>query len=129
MYASTKNTRQWLHVLDHCRGIERVILDGRIGETYNIGSDVERSIEQIADGILDALGKPKSLKSIVPDRPAHDRRYFVDWTKVRTELGWEPSIDFDEGLRDTVRWYAEHRTWWEPLKGRAPVIEDEAWGT
>jgi dTDP-glucose 4,6-dehydratase len=129
MYASTQNRRQWLHVLDHCRGIERVILDGRIGETYNIGSDIERSIEQIADAILDALGKPASLKSIVPDRPAHDRRYFVDWSKINTELGWEPQIEFDEGLRDTVRWYADHRSWWEPLKGRAPVVEDEAWSS
>ncbi len=129
MYASTGNKRQWLHVEDHCRGIMRVVLDGRIGETYNIGSDVERSIEELADAILDNLGKPKTLKSIVPDRPAHDRRYFVDWTKIRSELGWEPEIDFDEGLRDTVQWYAEHRSWWEPLKGRAPVIEDEAWST
>lgn len=127
MYASTKNTRQWLHVADHCRGIERVILDGRVGETYNVGSDVERSIEQIADAILEALDKPASLKTIVPDRPGHDRRYFLDWTKIRTELGWEPRVDFDEGLRDTVRWYAEHRSWWEPLRERRPVEETEAW--
>ncbi len=127
MYASTQNRRQWLHVLDHCRGIERVVLDGRVGETYNIGSDVERSIEQIADAVLDALGKPKSLKTIVPDRPGHDRRYFLDWAKVRTELGWEPQIDFSDGLRDTVSWYAEHRAWWEPLRDRAPVSEEDAW--
>ena len=103
MYASTQNRREWIHVLDHCRGIERVILDGRVGETYNVGTGVERSIEQIADAILDALGKPASLKTIVPDRPGHDRRYVLDWTKIRTELGWEPQIDFEEGLRDTVQ--------------------------
>jgi dTDP-glucose 4,6-dehydratase len=127
LYASTQNRREWIHVLDHCRGIMRVILDGRIGETYNIGTGVERSIEQIADGVLDALGKPASLKTIVPDRPGHDRRYVLDWTKIKTELGWEPEIDFTEGLRDTVNWYAEHRAWWEPLLDRRPVEEDEAW--
>jgi dTDP-glucose 4,6-dehydratase len=127
MYASTQNRREWIHVIDHCRGIMRVILDGRIGETYCIGTGVERSIEQIADAVLDALGKPHSLKKIVPDRPSHDRRYVLDWTKIKTELGWEPEVDFDEGVRDTVRWYADHRSWWEPLKGRAPVVEDEAW--
>ncbi len=126
MYASTQNRRQWLHVVDHCRGIERVLLDGRIGETYNIGSDVERTIEQIADSVLDLLGKPKSLKTIVADRPGHDRRYFLDWSKIHRELGFQPQIDFDEGLHDTVRWYAEHREWWEPLRYRAPVVED-AW--
>jgi dTDP-glucose 4,6-dehydratase len=126
LYASTQNRREWIHVLDHCRAIERVLLDGRVGETYNVGSGVERNIEQIADAVLDALGKPKSLKSIVPDRPGHDRRYLLDWSKIRTELGWQPQVDFNEGLRDTVHWYAEHREWWEPLRERAPVVED-AW--
>ena len=129
MYASTQNTRQWLHVNDHCRGIERVLLDGRIGETYNIGSDVEKSIEELVDMILEATGKPDSLKMIVPDRPGHDSRYFVDWSKIRSELGWEPQIDFEEGLRDTVRWYAEHRSWWEPLLERRPIVEDDQWQT
>jgi dTDP-glucose 4,6-dehydratase len=127
LYASTQNRREWIHVLDHCRGIMRVILDGRVGETYNIGTGVERSIDQIADAILEATNKPSTLKTIVPDRPGHDRRYVLDWTKIRTELGWEPQIAFDEGLRDTVRWYAEHRSWWEPLRQRAPVIEEQAW--
>jgi dTDP-glucose 4,6-dehydratase len=127
MYASTQNRRQWLHVTDHCRGLERVLLDGRVGETYNIGSDVERSIEQIADAVLEILGKPASLKTIVPDRPGHDRRYFLDWSKINRELGWAPEIGFEEGLRATVAWYAEHRHWWEPLRERAPVAEEEAW--
>jgi dTDP-glucose 4,6-dehydratase len=128
LYASTQNRREWIHVLDHCRAIERVILDGRVGETYNVGTGVERNIEQIADAILDTLGKPKSLKSIVPDRPGHDRRYMLDWTKIQRELGWEPQIDFVDGLRDTVGWYAEHREWWEPLRDRAPV-DEEAWAS
>ncbi|HEX3620732.1 MAG TPA: dTDP-glucose 4,6-dehydratase [Acidimicrobiales bacterium] len=126
MYASTKNRREWLHVLDHCRAIEAVLERGRIGETYNVGSGVERSIEEIADGVLDALGKPADLKTIVPDRPGHDRRYLLDSTKIRDELGWEPQIPFEQGLAETVAWYQENRDWWEPLRDRAPV-EETAW--
>jgi len=127
LYASTENRREWIHALDHCRAIELVLARGRVGETYHVGTGVEKSIEEIADGVLAALGKPPSLKTIVPDRPGHDRRYVLDWTKIRTELGWEPQVDFDDGLADTVRWYAEHRDWWEPLRDRAPVAEDSAW--
>ena len=126
LYASTQNKREWLHVLDHCSAIELVLERGRVGETYLVGSGVEATVEEIADRVLDALGKPQSLKTIVPDRPGHDRRYLLDSLKLRTELGWEPSFDFDDGLRATVEWYAEHRGWWEPLKQRAPVSET-AW--
>jgi len=127
LYASTKNRREWLHVDDHCRAIEAVLERGRLGETYHVGSGVEASIEEIADTVLATLGKPDSLKTIVPDRPGHDRRYLLDCTKIRTELGWEPTIGFETGLAETVRWYAEHRAWWEPLRDRAPVVED-GWG-
>jgi len=127
MYASTENRREWIHALDHCRAIARVIDDGRVGETYHVGTGEERSIEQIADGVLAALGKPASLKSIVPDRPGHDRRYVLDWSKITRELGWKPEVSFDAGLVDTVRWYADNRAWWEPLRGRAPVDESAAW--
>jgi dTDP-glucose 4,6-dehydratase len=123
LYASTQNKREWLHVLDHCSAIEAVLQRGRVGETYLVGSGVEATVEEIADRVLDALGKPQSLKTIVPDRPGHDRRYLLDSSKLRTELGWEPEFDFDDGLRATVEWYAENRAWWEPLKGRAPVSE------
>ena len=92
-----------------------------------MGSGVEASIEDIADAVLDTLGKPDSLKKIVPDRPGHDRRYLLDCTKIRKELGWEPTVGFAEGLADTVRWYADNRAWWEPLLDRAPVVET-AWG-
>jgi dTDP-glucose 4,6-dehydratase len=126
MYASTQNKREWLHVRDHCRAIELVLQSDRAGETYNVGSGVEASIEQIADLVLELTGKPESLKTIVPDRPGHDRRYLLDSSKLRAELGWEPEIGWEEGLRETVEWYAERRDWWEPLKERAPV-EETAW--
>ncbi|MDZ4825426.1 MAG: dTDP-glucose 4,6-dehydratase [Actinomycetota bacterium] len=125
LYASTDHRREWIHVLDHCRAIDLVLDRGRVGETYHVGSGIERSVEQIADAVLATLGKPASLKQIVPDRPGHDRRYALDWSKMRTELGWEPEVEFDKGLAETVRWYADNRTWWEPLLGRAPVQEDQ----
>ena len=128
MYASTGNRREWLHVLDHCRAVEVVLEKGSIGETYHVGSGVEASIEDVADRVLSALGKPTSLKKIVPDRPGHDRRYLLDSTKLTDELGWRPTISFDEGLAETVRWYAAHRAWWAPLLDRAPVVE-EAWAS
>jgi len=126
MYESTANRREWLHVLDHCRAIELVLERGRIGETYNVGSGVEKSITEIADLVLALTGKPDSLKTIVPDRPGHDRRYLLDSSKLRAELGWEPAIAFEDGLAETIRWYADHRDWWEAMKGRAPVVES-AW--
>jgi dTDP-glucose 4,6-dehydratase len=126
MYASTQNKREWLHVRDHCRAIELVLESDRIGETYNVGSGLEASIEEIADLVLDLTGKPESLKTIVPDRPGHDRRYLLDSSKLRRDLGWEPEISWEDGLRETVEWYAENRDWWEPLKERAPV-EETAW--
>jgi dTDP-glucose 4,6-dehydratase len=126
MYASTQNRREWLHVRDHCRAIELVLREGREGETYNVGSGVEASIEEIADFVLAHLDKPPELKTIVPDRPGHDRRYLLDSAKIRRELGWQEEVGWEEGLRETVRWYAENRDWWEPLKERAPV-EETAW--
>jgi dTDP-glucose 4,6-dehydratase len=126
LYASTQNQREWLHVDDHCSAIDLVLHAGREGETYNVGSGVERSIEEIADLVLELTGKPASLKRIVPDRPGHDRRYLLDSSKLRSELGWEPATGFESGLRETVEWYAANRAWWQPLKERAPVRET-AW--
>ncbi len=126
MYASTQNKREWLHVLDHCEAIDLVLHEGRPGETYNVGSGVEATIEEIADRVLELTGKPASLKKIVPDRPGHDRRYLLDATKIREELGWQAARGFDEGLAETVAWYEANRDWWEPLKARAPV-EESAW--
>ena len=88
---------------------------------------MEKSVEEIADTVLAELGKPPELKTTVPDRPGHDRRYVLDWTKIRGELGWQPEVPFDRGIAETVRWYAEHRDWWEPLLDQAPVQEEVAW--
>jgi dTDP-glucose 4,6-dehydratase len=126
LYASTANRREWLHVLDHCRAIELVLERGRPGETYNVGSGIEKSIEDIADAVLEHTGKPESLKTIVPDRPGHDRRYLLDSTKIRDELGWRDEVDWEDGIAQTVAWYADHRDWWEPLRDRAPV-DEAAW--
>ena len=127
LYASTQNRREWLHVDDHCRAIEAVLLKGRIGETYHVGSGVEASIEEIADAVLAASGKPQSLKTIVPDRPGHDRRYLLDTTKIRNELGWAPTVEFEQGIAETVEWYRDNESWWAPLLERAPVVET-SWG-
>ena len=126
LYASTRNRREWLHVLDHCRAIDAVLSRGRVGETYHVGSGVEADIETIADTILGELGLPASLKTIVPDRPSHDRRYLLDSSRLRTELGWAPEITFADGMRSTVAWYRDNESWWAPLIGASPVVET-AW--
>jgi dTDP-glucose 4,6-dehydratase len=120
IYGDGKNVRDWLYVLDHCRGIDAVFHTGKSGETYNIGCSTERDNLNIANAIcsiLDAAAagrlKRSSLKSfkelitLVPDRPGHDRRYAIDPTKIETELGWKAEIDFDTGLKETVRWYLD----------------------
>jgi dTDP-glucose 4,6-dehydratase len=128
LYRQSANRREWLHVDDHCRAIELVLERGRPGETYNVGSGDERSIEDIADAVLDALGKPRSLKTYVEDRPGHDRRYLLDHSKIERELGWRPRVPFGDGLSATVRWYAEHRDWWTEKKRRLSTELDEfAW--
>jgi dTDP-glucose 4,6-dehydratase len=127
LYASTENRREWIHAVDHCRAIDAILERGRVGETYHVGTGVERSIEQIADTILGHLGKPESLKTIVPDRPGHDRRYVLDWSKIRAELGWEPQIGWEAGIAETIDWYAANPHWWRPLRDRAPVAEGTAW--
>ncbi|HEX6347545.1 dTDP-glucose 4,6-dehydratase [Umezawaea sp.] len=128
VYASKDNRREWIHALDHVRAIEAVLDRGRVGETYHVGTGVEASVEELADLVLDELGLSPDLKREVPDRPGHDRRYLLDSTKITRELGWEPQVPFERGMRDTVRWYAENRAWWEPLRDRSPVVEN-AWTT
>jgi dTDP-glucose 4,6-dehydratase len=122
IYGDGGNVRDWLHVEDHCRGLLLVLTRGRLGETYNIGGGNERTNLEIVDRICEAVGElkpgadPQRLKTFVPDRPGHDRRYAIDATKIRRELGWAPARSFDEGLRAAVRWYSEHRDWCEGVQ-------------
>jgi len=126
IYGDGGNVRDWLHVDDHCAGLLLVLAKGRVGEKYNIGGGNERTNMQVVDAICDALDtlRPqaksyKTLKTFVPDRPGHDRRYAIDATKIRRELGWSPRHVFEDGLRDTARWYLEHRDWCDGVqKGR-----------
>lgn len=128
LYASTENRREWIHVSDHCRAIRLVLERGALGETYHVGSGVEKSVEEMADIILDHLGASPSLKMIVPDRPGHDRRYVLDFTKIQKQLGWTPGMEFDDGVRSTIEWYRNNYEWWRPLMGLSPVREEEQWG-
>jgi dTDP-glucose 4,6-dehydratase len=125
LYASTANKREWIHVLDHCAAVEAILERGRVGETYNVGTGTEKSVMEIADTILGALGKPLTLKTIVPDRPGHDRRYLLSSAKIEMELSWKPRIAFGPGIAETIGWYVEHRAWWEPLRERALVSESD----
>lgn len=126
LYRSSANRREWLYVTDHCRAIDMIVKQGRIGEMYNIGSGVEQSVEEITDRVLELLGKPQSLKTYVPDRPGHDRRYLLNSTKIRRELGWQPEVDFAQGMQATVEWYRTHEEWWRPLKERL-AVQEGAW--
>jgi dTDP-glucose 4,6-dehydratase len=116
LYRSSRNTREWIHADDHSAAIDILLRDGRPGEIYNVGTGVERSIEDITDLILTTLGKPETLKTYVPDRPGHDRRYLCDSSKIRAELGWEPMIPFEQGIRGTILWYRDHPEWWMRVK-------------
>ena len=111
LYGDGLYTRDWIHVLDHCGALEAILLEGRDGAVYNIGADGERTNLEVARRILGILGKSEDLISFVADRPAHDRRYAVDSSRLRLELGWSPRIRFEEGLDETVRWYRDHPQW------------------
>jgi dTDP-glucose 4,6-dehydratase len=111
VYGDGQNVRDWIHVRDHCAAIDLVRRRGRPGEVYNVGGRCERTNLELTHALLDALGKPRSLIRYVPDRPGHDRRYAIDCRKIEAELGWRPTVLFEEGLRETVAWYAEHADW------------------
>jgi dTDP-glucose 4,6-dehydratase len=121
LYGDGMNVRDWLHVDDHCAGIQLVADAGVPGEIYNIGGGTELNNLELTHRLLTALGADESMVQPVIDRKAHDRRYSVDITKISTELGYEPRVPFDEGLASTVRWYRDNRAWWEPLKGTATL--------
>lgn len=115
VYGDGMNVRDWLYVEDHCRAIDMVLHEGKVGEVYNIGGNNEKTNIQIVKTILKELGKPESLIKYVKDRPGHDRRYAIDATKIKKELGWQPRVDFDKGIKMTISWYVSHRAWWERI--------------
>lgn len=123
LYRNSSHRREWLHVLDHCRALDLILSHGRVGETYNIGSGLEADIETIADTVLAHLGLDDTYKTYVPDRPGHDRRYLLDSSKIRNELGWTPQITFANGMRDAINWYQENRSWWQPILSRVEINE------
>ncbi len=121
LYGDGSNVRDWLHVDDHCRGIQLVLEGGRVGDVYNIGGGTELSNKELTKLLLEACGASWDAVDHVEDRKGHDQRYSVDIKKISTELGYQPAVPFERGLADTVTWYRENRSWWEPLKDRAAL--------
>jgi dTDP-glucose 4,6-dehydratase len=118
LYGDGGNVRDWLHVDDHCHGIALVLAGGRAGHVYHIGGGVELTNRELTARLLAACGAGWDRVRQVEDRPGHDRRYSLDITRASTQLRYEPRVDFDAGLAETVRWYADNRAWWEPIRNR-----------
>jgi dTDP-glucose 4,6-dehydratase len=121
LYGDGLNVRDWLHVDDHCWGIQLVAESGRAGEIYNIGGGTELTNVELTQRLLDAFGVGDEMVEPVEDRKAHDRRYSVDISKISGELGYRPLVSFEDGLAGTVEWYQQNRAWWEPLRDRAKL--------
>jgi dTDP-glucose 4,6-dehydratase len=121
LYGDGLNERDWLHVLDHCRGLDVAIARGVDGEVYNIGGGNHVRNVDLTRRILQLVGKPESLINQVADRPGHDRRYSLDTSKLQS-LGWRPQVAFDEGLAETVSWYRANEAWWRPIKDQDPAF-------
>ncbi|MFJ8276198.1 dTDP-glucose 4,6-dehydratase [Streptomyces griseoviridis] len=119
LYGDGANIRDWLHVDDHCHGVDLARTRGRAGEVYNLGGGTELTNRDLTGLLLDACGAGWDRVEHVADRKGHDLRYSVDWTKARDELGYRPRRDFATGLADTVAWYRDHRDWWQPLRRRS----------
>ncbi|GAC1642159.1 MAG: hypothetical protein NVS9B11_10370 [Candidatus Dormibacteraceae bacterium] len=115
LYSDGSAVRDFVFVDDHCRAIDMVLHEAPIGGVYNVGTGTETSGLEVAEAVLEIVGKPRSLIQFVADRPGHDYRYALDIGRI-TQLGWEPSVTFAEGLQRTVTWYLEHPEWWRPLK-------------
>ena len=119
LYGTGLNVRDWTHVDDHCRAIWQIITRGRCGETYLVAAQGQKSNVEVLSLICEAMGASADAVEFVADRPGHDRRYALDATKITTELDWHPlHTDFSQGIENTIRWYSDHRDWWEPLKAQ-----------
>jgi dTDP-glucose 4,6-dehydratase len=116
VYGDGSNVRDWIHVLDHCRGIDAVLRKGKVGEVYNFGGKCELTNLNLTKTLIKLLDKPETLIRYVTDRPGHDQRYAIDCAKAEQELGWTPQIDFEQGIRDTINWYQSHPDWIERIK-------------
>lgn len=119
VYGDGQQVRDWIYVDDHCSGIDLCLRKGVSGEVYNISSDNEQKNLDVAKTLLKSLGKPESLLKFVGDRPGHDRRYGLDATKIRNELGWKPEFSFEKGMQETIAWYQANEAWWRKLRGKA----------
>jgi dTDP-glucose 4,6-dehydratase len=115
VYGDGLNVRDWLYVEDHCSALDTVLHKGKEGEIYNIGGNNEKKNIEIVKLILQELEKPESLITYVQDRLGHDRRYAIDASKVKNELGWEPTHTFEKGIRETIHWYLGHKEWWQRI--------------
>lgn len=115
VYGNGENVRDWLYVEDHCRAIDLIIHDGKVGEVYNVGGHNEKRNIDIVRIICQELGKPESLIVHVEDRKGHDRRYAIDPAKIHRELGWLPETKFEDGIKKTIKWYLEHKKWWQDI--------------
>ncbi|OGP56160.1 MAG: dTDP-glucose 4,6-dehydratase [Deltaproteobacteria bacterium RBG_13_52_11] len=116
IYGDGLNVRDWIYVGDHCQALDVILHRGKSGEMYNIGGASERTNLQVVRTILESLGKPESLIRFVKDRPGHDRRYAMDFSKLKQELDWQPLMTFEQGIQQTITWYVEHRDWWQRIK-------------
>jgi dTDP-glucose 4,6-dehydratase len=121
LYGDGGNVRDWLHVADHCAGIQLALEKGRAGEIYHIGGGTELTNRELTERLLDACGCGWDSVEMVEDRKAHDRRYSLNIDKIQNELGYAPSVGFDRGIAQTIAWYRENRAWWEPLRARAAL--------
>ncbi len=116
LYGDGLNIRDWLYVEDHCEAIDLIIHQGKIGETYCVGGNAEKTNKEITYKILELMDKDEEMIEFVKDRPGHDRRYAINFSKINRELGWKPRVTFDEGLKKTVKWYKENQKWWQKIK-------------
>lgn len=116
VYGEGKNIRDWIHVDDHNRGVDFIIKKGKIGETYCLGGNSELSNLELAKMILELMGESEDKIEYIKDRPGHDLRYAIDFSKAKKELGWEPEISFEQGLKDTIEWYKNNKEWWRKIK-------------
>ncbi|WP_146507043.1 dTDP-glucose 4,6-dehydratase [Thalassoglobus neptunius] len=116
VYGTGENVRDWIHVLDHCRGIDAALRKGQVGEVYNFGGRTEMTNIALTKLLLELLGKPESLIKYVTDRPGHDQRYAIDCKKAETELGWAPEVTFEQGLQETIDWYLSNEDWVDNIR-------------